>query len=330
MTAKPHIRAALRGRRPVGTPAGLRTIRIMTVTQRSVTLPDGRSLGYAEWGDPAGSPVMAIHGTPGCRLNRHPSNELMASTGARIITYDRAGYGISDRQRGRIVNDCVADITALVDALGIGEFAVTGGSGGGPHCLAVAAALPDRVTRAACVVGVAPYDVLGADAWFAGMDPENVKEFGWALAGEDVVHAELTVVQREMEERVAADPSTLLGDFDLPEADKVILARDDIQQVIREAIPEQARNGVWGWVDDDIAFTLPWGFDPSTIRVPTAVWWGAEDVLVPAAHGEWIARTVPNALPRVDRSGGHMADPDTEFVQLTRWLIDGTAWPDTA
>jgi pimeloyl-ACP methyl ester carboxylesterase len=109
-----------------------------------------------------------------------------------------------------------------------------------------------------------------------------------------------------------------------------ILARADIQQVIREAIPEQARNGVWGWVDDDLAFTRPWGFDPATIRVPTAVWWGAEDVLVPAAHGEWIARTVPGALPRVDRSGGHMADPDTEFVMLTNWLVSGTAWAESA
>jgi pimeloyl-ACP methyl ester carboxylesterase len=328
MTAISQIHAAIRSLRPFDPPSGLRTIRLMTQTERSLTLPDGRSLGYAEWGDPDGSPVMVIHGTPGCRLNRHPSNELMASTGARVITYDRAGYGISDRHRGRTVNDCVSDITALVDALGIGGFAVTGGSGGGPHCLAVAAALPDRVTRAACVVGVAPYDALGADAWYDGMDPENVKEFGWALAGEDVLHAELTVAQREAEERVAEDPSTLLGDFDLPEADKAILARADIQQVIREAIPEQARNGVWGWVDDDLAFTRPWGFDPATIRVPTAVWWGAEDVLVPAAHGEWIARTVPGALPRVDRTGGHLADPDTEFVLLSRWLVDGTPWPE--
>jgi pimeloyl-ACP methyl ester carboxylesterase len=301
----------------------------MTETARTVTLPDGRALGYAEWGDPDGHPVVTIHGTPGCRLNRHPSNELMASTGARVITYDRAGYGLSDRQRGRVVNDCVSDITALVDALGIGEFAVTGGSGGGPHSLAVAAALPDRVTRAACVVGVAPYEALGKEAWLDGMDPENVKEFGWALAGEDVVHGELVVVQREMEQRVANDPSTLLGDFDLPEADKAILGRADIQQVIREAIPEQARNGVWGWVDDDLAFTLPWGFDPTAIRVPTAVWWGAEDVLVPPAHGEWIARTVPGALPRVERGGGHLADPDTEFVMLTSWLVSGTAWPES-
>src|SRR5581483_8383616 len=156
---------------------------------------------------------IVIHGTPGCRLNRHPNQELVRSTGARVVTYDRPGYGVSDRKRGRIVNDCVADVVALADALGFEQFAVTGGSGGGPHSLAVAAALPDRVTRAGCVVGAAPYDVLG-DEWFEGVDPENVKEFGWALEGEERLHEMLTKEDAEMRARVAEDPATLLGGFD--------------------------------------------------------------------------------------------------------------------
>ncbi|HKH88447.1 MAG TPA: alpha/beta hydrolase, partial [Acidimicrobiales bacterium] len=247
---------------------------------------DGRTLVFAEWGDPDGRPVFALHGTPGCRLDRHPNQDLVRSTGARVITYDRAGYGGSDRHRGRVVVDCVGDVVAIADALGLDDFAVEGGSGGGPHALAVAASLGDRVTRAICNVGVAPYEALGAD-WVTGMDPENVKEFGWALEGEDRLVQQLRSEDARIREVAAVDPSAILDQFDLPSSDKAVLAREDFAQVLRESIAEQTRNGVWGWVDDDLAFTWPWGFDPATITVPTQVWYGSSDVLVPSAHGQW-------------------------------------------
>jgi pimeloyl-ACP methyl ester carboxylesterase len=299
----------------------------VTENLQTLTLPDGRTLAYAEWGDPAGSPVVVLHGTPGCRLNRHPDNAKVAAAGARVVTYDRPGYGASDRHHGRSVVDCVADIAALVDHLGIEKFAVTGGSGGGPHCLAAAAELPDRVTRAACIVGVAPYDVLGED-WFDGMDPANVKEFGWALESEERVTAETSREAAAMIARMTQDPATVLGDFEIPAEDRAILSRPDIAAVMAEALTECVRNGVAGWVDDDLAFTKPWGFDPSTIRVPTAVWWGSKDVLTPPGHGEWIAETVPDAITRIDHEAGHMADPDANLRRLYPWLIDGTSWTD--
>src|SRR6187455_2901907 len=127
---------------------------------------DGRTLCFAEWGDPDGFPVFTLHGTPGGRLNRHPDESKYAEAGARIITYDRPGYGGSDRQAGRAVVDCVADVAAIADALAIETFSVVGGSGGGPHTLAVAARLPDRVVRARCDVGCAPYPSQGLD-WLA-------------------------------------------------------------------------------------------------------------------------------------------------------------------
>jgi pimeloyl-ACP methyl ester carboxylesterase len=293
----------------------------------TVDLPDGRVLGYAEWGDPAGTPVLMLHGTPGCRLNRTPDNAKLAATGARVVTYDRPGYGASDRHHGRTVVDCVADITALVDHLGIETFAVSGGSGGGPHCLAVAAEMPERVTRAACIVGIAPYDVLG-ERWFEGMDPANVREFGWALESEERVTEGTTHESAAMISRITDDPANVLGDFEIPAEDRAILSRPDVAAVMTAALKECVRNGVGGWVDDDLAFTKPWGFDPATISVPTAVWWGAKDVLTPPAHGEWIAATVPHAVVRIDHGAGHMADPDDNLRRLLPWLVDGTPWKD--
>jgi pimeloyl-ACP methyl ester carboxylesterase len=217
--------------------------------------------------------------------------------------------------------DCVTDVAAIADALGIERFAVTGGSGGGPHALAVAARLPERVLRARSVVGVAPFEAEGLD-FYAGMDPENVKEFGLAEQGEAVLQPELERMAADGLERMAHDPSKVLSDdWELAEADRAVLADTRIQAVMGEMMREAYRNGVWGWVDDDLAFLRPWGFDVSEIRVPVEVRYGARDVLVPAAHGEWLARHVPNAEVTLVDHAGHLADPETT-LRLLQTLAD--------
>src|SRR5438552_2192436 len=159
----------------------VRSIRSWVSLSRTTPTSDGRVLAFAVWGDPDGFPVMALHGTPGCRLERWPNEEVYQGLGVCFVTHDRAGYGRSSRRPGRRVVDEVDDVVLLADHLGFERFGVTGGSGGGPHALACAALLPERVVRATCRVGVAPLGQSGIelDAWLAGMDPENVKEFGW-------------------------------------------------------------------------------------------------------------------------------------------------------
>jgi pimeloyl-ACP methyl ester carboxylesterase len=289
---------------------------------QALTVPDGRTVCFAEWGDRDGFPVFALHGTPGGRLNRSPDESRYVAAGARVITYDRPGYGRSDRLPGRSVVDCVADVAAIADHLGIGRFSVTGGSGGGPHSLAVAARLGDRVVRARCSVGVAPYGLPDLD-FFAGMDPLNVREFSWALAGEAQLVPELEAELRAMGERVAEDPTKFIGDdWQLDEADRAVMARPEVAAVTRESTEELVRGGVWGWVDDDLAFLKPWGFDLAEIGVPVEVRYGARDVLVPAAHGAWLGRNVPGASVVVEDESGHMVDPD-KVEALVRWLVTG-------
>jgi pimeloyl-ACP methyl ester carboxylesterase len=302
----------------------------MGETLKTLVTADGRELAFAIWGDPSGFPVLALHGTPGSRLSRWANEEIYRDLGVCLVTHDRAGYGRSSRRRGRSVADAVDDIVALADHLGFERFGITGGSGGGPHVLACAALLPERVTRATCFVGIAPLGSPGLeeDAWIDGMDPENIKEFRWALAGEDVLAVELAREHAAMRDRVAVDPTTILGDFDLSDSDREYLARPEVMQVIRESTAEQAVNGVWGWVDDDLAFTRPWGFDVAQIGVPVLVWYGSTDVLVPPAHGEWLAENVPGCIVRVDDVAGHMgSDPEQEISENMHWLRDGVAPP---
>jgi pimeloyl-ACP methyl ester carboxylesterase len=301
-------------------------VRLVGEPLRTTTTADGRVLAFAVWGDPDGFPILSLHGTPGSRLSRWPNEELYERLGVCVVTHDRAGYGRSARRRGRTVADEAEDVVLLADALGFGRFGVTGGSGGGPHALACAALLPDRVVRVTCAVGIAPLGSPGLerDAWLAGMDPENVKEFGWAEAGEDVLGVELEREHAAITRRVAEDPSSAFSNFDLSESDQAQLMRPEVRQVMRESTPEQALNGVWGWVDDDLAFLRPWGFDVGDISVPVLVKYGETDVLVPAAHGAWLAANVPGCVVTIDDEAGHMgSDPEREIEENAHWLRDG-------
>lgn len=281
---------------------------------------DGAVLAYEQLGDLEGSPVFVLHGTPGSRLSgRHPDPEKVRRAGLRLITYDRPGYGGSTRQHGRTVVDCVADIAAIADELGLGRFAVTGGSGGGPHSLAAAARLPERVTRAECNVGPAPYEAAGLD-YFDGMDPENVKEIGWALDGEATLVPELEREARKALDRLDADPVSLLSEFDLSDADRAVLARDEVRQSMQLSFREAMAQGIAGWADDDLAMVRPWGFDLTEIRVPVQVRYGATDVLVPAAHGAWLAAHIPDASVIVDDTSGHMSTPDERLERIQAFL----------
>jgi pimeloyl-ACP methyl ester carboxylesterase len=286
---------------------------------------DGRTLAFCEWGDPKGTPVFSLHGTPGSRLTRHPDEEVYRRAGVRTITYDRAGYGLSTRLPGRSIAHAAADVATIADALGIGRFAVTGGSGGAPHALACGALLPDRVTRCASVVGPAPYGAAGLerDDWLRGMVEGNVREFELSLAGEDALRPELQRETNEMLNNLGQDPDHPMGEgYDLSPSDLEVVARPEIHDMLDESLKVGCGDTIDGFVDDDLSTVAPWGFDSSAIAVPVAVWYGVSDTLVPPAHGEWLARTLPGAtVVRLD--GGHFASYD-RMGELLAWLTESS------
>ena len=288
---------------------------------QTVESADGRTLAFEELGDPDGVPLFVLHGTPGSRLNgRHPDPSRVTAAGLRIISYDRPGYGHSSRHRGRRVVDCVGDVAAIADRLGVERFAVTGGSGGGPHALAVGARLPERVTQVACDVSGAPYDAAGLD-WLAGMDEVNIKEFGWAVAGEETLARELEREMSEILERLADDPTAALAGIELSAADRAVLDDPEVRESLGRSTREMFVEGAWGWVDDDLAFIKPWGFDVAELRVPVEVRYGATDVLVPPSHGQWLAAHIPNATVVVDHDGGHLSTPDQRLERLSALVV---------
>jgi pimeloyl-ACP methyl ester carboxylesterase len=134
-----------------------------------------------------------------------------------------------------------------------------------------------------------------------------------------------------MKARVAVDPTKILEGFELSESDRAELARPEAMQVIREATFEQTANGVGGWVDDDLQVLAPWGFDVGSIGLPVLVHYGLTDVLVPPAHGDWLAANVPGCIVKTDTEAGHLgANPEEQIAENLRWLRDGVPPTDSA
>lgn len=279
---------------------------------------DGRVLAYSRYGSPDGRKVLIHYGTPGTRLLGPRMTAVIQRHGVEALVLDRPGYGDSTRREGRRVVDVVADVEALVDRHGWARFSVWGGSGGGPHALACARLLDDRVDRCAAVVSPAPYDAAGLD-WFAGMSPGNVEEFAKALEGEEAYRPLVERLARQAVEATQAGDVAISSDYELPAADVAILRERLNDPGYLERIIASNTHGVDGWIDDCIAFTRPWGFELSDIAVPVSVWYGPDDVLCPRPHAEWLLSHIPGA-ERHELASGHLLQDD-DLEALYAWLL---------
>jgi pimeloyl-ACP methyl ester carboxylesterase len=275
-----------------------------------------RTLELSEAGDPAGFPVVVQHGTPSSRLIWDEHDALAREQGLRLVGYDRAGYGGSTRDPGRDVAACVADVTAIADNLGFDRYATWGISGGGPHALACAALCDDRLAAVASLAAVAPWQAEGLD-WMDGMGEDNHVEFGKALEGEASLRPMLEEVRNAKldTDGLVAQLRTLLGPEDL-----AVLTGEfasymlDWQQV-------GLRAGVDGWLDDDLAFTRPWGFDVTAIDRPVLLLHGADDRFVPVSHGHWLAARIPGVDARITETDGHLTLLTRRMREVNDWLL---------
>jgi pimeloyl-ACP methyl ester carboxylesterase len=271
-----------------------------------IVLADGRTLDLRLAGPTDAPALVYIHGTPSSGAVPSDIGAAALARGMRLVSWSRAGYATSSRRPGRSVADSVSDAAEVLDHLGIESAYAVGGSGGGPHVLACAALLPQRLRAVASLAGVAPYvESQGSLDWFAGMGQDNLDEFGASLEGEAAVRdylepqgAQLRTVQAD---GIVATMASLL-----PAVDRLHLLGpfgDDLALSFREAVSVS----IDGWVDDDLAFTRPWGFDLGSIEVPATVWQGSDDLMVPFAHGEWLAAAIPGVRARLLPGAGHLS-----------------------
>jgi pimeloyl-ACP methyl ester carboxylesterase len=241
---------------------------------------------------------------------------ILHGLGVRLITFDRPGYGHSDRLESRQVADVVPDVEAIADALDVKQFAVLGRSGGGPHALACAALLPDRVTRAGALVSLAPWAADGLE-WFAGMADSNVQEFTTAANSPEKLAANLA----QTAAAIKADPAVHLSTLgpELSEADQRVVADVGIRALLAQNFEEALRESADGWFDDNRAFCSPWGFDPADIEVPVLVWQGEDDAFSPVGHARWLADQIPNASMLIQPGAAHFGALEV-LPDMLAWL----------
>jgi pimeloyl-ACP methyl ester carboxylesterase len=278
---------------------------------RIMRLPDGRRIGYAEFGDAKGLPVLAIHGTPGSRYMFALTDQAARERGLRIIAPERPGYGLSDYRRRDALAQTAEDVNALADGLGLDRFALIGVSGGGPHAMAAAASIPDRVALLALISPVGPiadcHRRIRMSAFHrlvftrVGRSKSACASFFWSLR--NLIRWAPGLAHAGLMRRVT--PS-----------DRPILTTADVRANLRAAIHEGLRPGIKGALQDLRLFCGPWNLPLGEIDVPTIMWQGSDDTIVPPQAAYHLAEALPNCRLDVVQGAGHY----WVFAQFARVL----------
>ena len=274
----------------------------MSIPEVRTVLVDGASVGYYEYGTPAGRPVFALHGTPASGAGFAWADQPARARGQRLIAPDRPGVGLSSRSSGWSVGTYPARLAAFADALDIGRFAVWGYSGGGPYAAATAACLPDRVTAAAVTAGMGQVGV-----WATVGDFEKTDRRFLALASERprLARAMLGVAAR----LARRSPASALRSFakQLGPGDRAVLAELGTPRDAMALFTQAFLRGAQGVVDDYAALARAWDVDVATIRCPLFVAHGTADRMVPIGHSRALADRVGSATMVAWPDEGHLA-----------------------
>jgi pimeloyl-ACP methyl ester carboxylesterase len=274
------------------------------VSERDVTLADGRVLHTYDTGPESGTSGLTVlwhHGSPQTGALPDPLRAAAADRSIRLLSYGRPSYGGSSPYPGRSIGSAAGDVARVLDAVGFDRFATMGASGGGPHALACAALLPDRVAAVVTLGGPAPY-TTDFD-WYGGMvAPQGLRA---AAEGRESRAGYAEIDEFDENSFTPADYAALEGAWASLGADA----------------GRAGRAGPDGLIDDDVALISPWGFDIAQVETPVLLVHGGEDRVIPASHSEWLVHRLPSAELWLRPHDGHISVLHAVPVALD-WLQD--------
>jgi pimeloyl-ACP methyl ester carboxylesterase len=250
----------------------------------SLELADGRRLAYDDVGDPAGVPLVYLHGCPDSRLTRHPDDSIAVRAGVRLIAVDRPGYGSSDPPSDWTLESVARDVAALVDHLGLERCAVLGWSSGGSIALACAAAFPAKFGPIGLAAATVPTS-------FDGSVDEAVQEIVPL-----VVPADLTP-SLALEHIREAKSAAYLNDLD---------SVSGLADQLVEGLLAATRDGLSGVEFDIRNLMTPWNFDVPAVEASVLLWYAECDDVVAPSVGAALADQLPRASLEIIEGASHL------------------------
>jgi pimeloyl-ACP methyl ester carboxylesterase len=271
----------------------------------TVRLPGGRVAGYAQYGDPAGLPVLALHGAPACRMMFAVADGHARRHGLRLIAPDRPGYGVTPPDNPPTLQRRTGWLIAITDALQLERFAVLGISGGGPYAVALAAALSERITALALVAPMGPVaEYEGSEEGREKPLSFVHKRFFLRLPYQTWLTHPLGDLGAAIFKLVPNRLSGIVPSIASP-VDAAILARPGVREVMLAMTLEAFRQGAAGGTADMEIYARPWNVDYQSITAPSVLWQGTADRVVPPQVSAYLAARLPHCDYRTLEGAGH-------------------------
>jgi pimeloyl-ACP methyl ester carboxylesterase len=296
--------------------------RISNPTEQRVILKDGRTLGFAEYGDPKGEPAIEFHGCPGSRLEAGNYDEAGKKLGARVIGIDRPGFGMSTYVKGYRIVDWPADVIEFANALGLKRFAVAGISSGSPYALACARFIPERLKGCAIVSGLPPLTVKGEK-----LDPSHylmAEELLMARMAKTIPFAARAIF-RYVLWQLRKDPANAMKQVKgVTAGDIELLKHQEMKRAFQQIIAEGSRGGLRGSVESLALEMRDWGFSLQDITSHVSIWHGEADYMVFPAAAKYMASKLPNHALHMIPGSGHLRLISGHAEEVLRELLAPT------
>jgi pimeloyl-ACP methyl ester carboxylesterase len=287
--------------------------------EQRMILEDGRTLGFAEYGDPNGQPVLEFHGWPGSRMEAWNYHEAGKKIGARVIGIDRPGFGISTYKKGYRIVDWPSDVLELANTLRLERFAVAGISSGSPYALACARFIPERLNACAVVSGLSPLKVEGENLNpMDYIDPMEIWIARLANTLAPVAGMALWYISRQ----IRKDPAKAMRQFmNAPPSDLALLNDEAAKRNFQQTIAECSRGGLKGPLASVGLEVRDWGFRLQDITMHVSLWQGEADNIVFPAAANYMASKLPNHTLHRIPDAGHLTVVARHAEEVLRTLL---------
>lgn len=270
--------------------------------QQSITLTDGRQIGFTEYGDQGGTPIFYFHGFPGSRLDASAIHPIALANRCRLIGLDRPGMGLSSIDKKRTLLSWAMDVSEFADRLGIDKFSIMGHSGGGPFAAACAYMIPHRLNGTAIISGLAS---LEDPEWKIGMSRMQI------IINQLMKRIPLLAKLMMRISLMSLKHPSMMDKMirQMPAIDQAAFCDPEIKKSFLNSMTEAFRNGIAGPYAEFKLLLKPWGFSLKNIKTqsPVTIWHGSLDKQVPVSHAKIYTQSIPNAKLMIIENEGHIS-----------------------